>query len=122
MEGKQWQEVADTLSIGGRQLRRDRAVALEALSSILRDRYPSSAPAAAASIQEDPLGLESGRVARHREPTDLAELVVELLPMLDILARYRQVRLGAHLAVDLPRPHLNRTLMRHTLISWPATP
>jgi hypothetical protein len=39
VEGRQWQEVANSLSIGGRQLRRDRAAAIEALASILTDRY-----------------------------------------------------------------------------------
>jgi hypothetical protein len=39
VEGRQWQEVANSLSIGGRQLRRDRAAAIEALASILHDRY-----------------------------------------------------------------------------------
>jgi CheY-like chemotaxis protein len=117
VEGRDWQEVADSLSISGRQLRRDRAAALEALASILRDRYLTVPSTGASPEKGELLRLESARLAQQREPIDLSDLVGKLLPVLDGLARARGVRLLSHVHSGLPKPNVNRTLMRQILIS-----
>lgn len=117
VEGRPLLEVADRLSIGGRQLRRDRAAAFTALASLLRDRYPLVASGnAGASGAQEPLRLESERMAQCRELIDLADLVDGLLPLLQSLAREHRVHLLSHVALGLPQPYRNRTLLRQILI------
>lgn len=114
VEGRSQPEVADGLGIGGRQLRRDRAEALAALASVVRDRYRvADAPAAA----EEPVRLESERLAQQREPVDLGELVRGLLPLLEGMARERGVSLVSRVGPGLPLLSGNRTLLRQILLS-----
>ena len=117
VEGRQWQEVANSLSIGGRQLRRDRAAAIEALASILHDRYLVEPATGAEPTTEESLRLESERLAQQREPVDLHDVAEELLSLLEDMAYERGVRLASHIEPGLPKPHVNRTLMRQILIS-----
>jgi CheY-like chemotaxis protein len=117
VEGRAWQGVAASLNIGGRQLRRDRAAALQALASILRDRYPAAPATGAVSNEEELLLSESERFAQDRERLDLNDLVDELLPLLEDMARERGVQLLPNVGINLPKPSVNRTLIRQILIS-----
>ncbi len=117
VEGREQPEMAASLGISSRQLRRDRAEAFEALASILHDRYLVAPAADAAHIAEDPLRLESERLAQQRDPLNLHDLVSDLLPLLESIASERGVSLRSHLDPDLPKPCVNRTLMRQILIS-----
>lgn len=116
VEGGDRKEVANSLGISGRQLRRDRGTAFEALASILQDRYFISTPADALPMAE-PLPSESEWLTRQREPVDLSDLVSGLLPLLERMASERNVRLISHVELNLPRLYINRTLLRQTLIS-----
>jgi CheY-like chemotaxis protein len=113
VEGRERREVAASLGIGGRQLRRDRAEAFVALASILRDRYLITPTTSAAG---DPLRLESERLAQQREPVDLHDLVSDLLPLLESMAGEHGVCLQSYVGPGLPKPCANRTLMRQVLI------
>lgn len=113
VEGRPQPEVANSLGIGGRQLRRDRAAAFQALAGLLRDRY---LPAAPAQGGQEPLRQESARLAMRREPLDPKALVAGLLPLLEAMARERGVELLSHVGPGLPQPAVNRTLMRQVLI------
>jgi CheY-like chemotaxis protein len=117
VEGRTWHQVADSLGIGGRQLRRDRGAALEALASILRDRYLAQPGDGGSPVSGEPLRLESERLARERKPVDLRELVDELIPLLDGLVHDQEVRLVADLPPDLPKPSTSRILVRQILIN-----
>ena len=117
VEGRRWQQVADSLGIGGRQLRRDRMAALEALVSILRDRHLAVPVAGASPGDGEPLRLESERLAGQHKPVDLEELVDELLPLLGGLVRDQQVHLVVDLPPDLPKPDTSRILVRQILIN-----
>jgi hypothetical protein len=66
VEGRQWQEVANSLSIGGRQLRRDRAAAIEALASILHGRYLVEP---ATGTEPTTVGCDHGRQHGQRPST-----------------------------------------------------
>lgn len=117
VEGRERREVAASLGISGRQLRRDRIAAFEALASILHDHYltsssvPPSSPAA-----EEPLRSESERLAEHREIVDLYDLVGGLLPLLNPMARERGIYLASQVDPNMPQFWSSRTLMRQTLI------
>jgi CheY-like chemotaxis protein len=107
--------MAASLNISGRQLRRDRAAAYEALASILQDRYlPLEPPAPPPS--EEPLRSESERLAQQKEPVDLSELIEGLIPLLQPLARQQEIHLISHLEPELPKPWVNRILIRQSLI------
>lgn len=114
VEGRSQPEVADALGIGGRQLRRDRAEALAALASLVRDRYGM------ASMEPtivEPMRLESERLAQQRERVNLAELVQGLLLLLEGMAREHGVSILAHVEPDLPPVSGNRTLLRQVLLN-----
>ena len=116
VEGHSQAEVAHALGIGDRQLRRDRLVAFEALTNILRDRY--LLPAASDKLQswQELLRGETDRLAGRREPLDLHELVDGLLPLLRELANERGMQLSTYVSPELPKPVANRTLARQILI------
>ncbi len=113
VEGRGQPEVASSLGVGTRQLRRDRAAAIEALARMLADGYAQTDAMAAA----EPLRLESERLAPERGSVDIGRLVEELLPLLEGMAESRGVRLASHVAAGLPQPSANRTLLRQALIA-----
>ena len=117
VEGRPQAEVASWLGIGTRQLRRDRAAAIEALASLLCDRYLPLASPEASSAAPEPLRLESERLALQRQPVNLHDLVQGLLPLLEGMAHERGVPLSSHVHPGLPEPNTNRTLLRQVLIS-----
>jgi CheY-like chemotaxis protein len=118
VEGGERHKVAESLGIGGRQLRRDQAVAIAALASILRDHYLTAAPVREGSATEpEPLRSESERLAQQREMVDLYDLVNGLLPLLEPKARAQGIRLISQTPPDLPKLYVNRILIRQILIS-----
>lgn len=125
VEGRDAQSVAASLGIGGRQLRRDRAAAVEALTNILSDRYlaasagdaTSDAPASPAQSEEETLRAESARLAQQRERVHVDSLVRKLLPLLNGLAAQSGSDLRTALSPDLPPLEFNETLLRQILLS-----
>ena len=116
VEGREWREVADSLCVGGRQLRRDRTAALEAVTSILRDRHLDASIAESSSASKAPLRSEGERIAQFAVPVDLGDLVSELLPLLAPMADERRVQLLSNVAPDCPKLAVNRTLVRQILL------
>jgi CheY-like chemotaxis protein len=116
VEGRTWQQVADSLGVGGRQLRRDRAAAIEALCSILQDRY-LTAPIKAVLTDKDPLRLEGERLAQQRALVDLDTVVQELMLFLKSVACEHRVSQVSYVDPALPKLNTSRTLVRQILIS-----
>ena len=117
VEGQPLNEVAASLSIGERQLRRDRDEAIQALASILWDRFQPGVKVEMLSEFQTNLQQESERLAQQREPVDLFELINDLQPLLDGIAKERDVSLDSHFSPGLPQPYTNRTLVRQALLS-----
>lgn len=144
VEGREPHEVADSLGIGERQLRRDRATAAEALAVIMLDRYPilaaqeqdTAAESAASSteraaseqavteqaaseesIRVENLGRESRRLAHQFEPVELGRFFDKLLPLLGGLARQHHVELVAEIPPSLPPLPLSYPLLRQIVLS-----
>jgi CheY-like chemotaxis protein len=118
VEGGERHTVAESLGIGGRQLRRDQTEAVAALASILRDRYLTAAPVREGTAAEpEPLRSESERLAQQREMVDLYDLVNGLLPLLEPKARAQGIRLISQAPPDLPKLYVNHILIRQILIS-----
>lgn len=119
VEGHDLPAVAQALGISGRQLRRDRATALEALAAILEDRYltPAAADENHPTPAVDPLHQESRRLAEQQESIDLGELASSLLPILDSLAQAQGVTLHICLPAPAPSVRANPTLLRQILLS-----
>lgn len=116
VEGGERREVANSLGISGRQLRRDRNAAFEALASILHDRYLAGAGREAQPPASESLRVESERLAQQREPVELYDVVEGVLPLLEPVARKFGVHLISGVRPGLPRPYANRTLVRQVLI------
>jgi CheY-like chemotaxis protein len=119
VEGQDVPTVAQVLGISGRQLRRDRAAALEALAAILEDRYlaPVGVAEGHAAPVVDPLHQESLRLAEQQESVDLGDLAASLLPILDSLAHTQGVNLQIMLPSPAPSVRANPTLLRQILLS-----
>lgn len=117
VEGQDVPAVAQALGISGRQLRRDRAAALEALATIVADQYPAAAGQGDGIPAVDPLHQESLRLAEQQESLDLAELAASLLAILDPLAQAQRVSLRTCLPEPAPCVRANSTLLRQILLS-----
>jgi CheY-like chemotaxis protein len=139
-------EVADDLGIGGRQLRRQEIIALEALANYLAQRYrvPLSGPPVASQIAEPAArepepsqrpveaagkagpeeGLSGGREAElawlgrsfSSEPADLRELVASALKVLEPLRQTLGVRVACAGPEGLPCVTVQVAPMRQALL------
>lgn len=116
VEGREAAAVASSLGIGERQLRRDRAAAVEALATILHDRYVLPHGVAAAEDHEETLRTESERFAYQRDRIHLPDLIDKLLPLLEGLAREQGVMITSHVDPTLPPLQENYTLLRQILL------
>lgn len=114
IEGQTQAEVATALAISERQLRRERNAAIAALTSIIRDRY--LAQSSDAQGYQDALHDEITRLAQERELTDISDVVEELTHLLQGLADEHGFTLSAFVPPDLPKPKVNRVLLRQALI------
>jgi CheY-like chemotaxis protein len=114
IEGQTQTEVAQTLAISERQLRRERTAAFKALTSIIRDRYLTQSDESRG--QQDALHNEIMRLAQERELIDIADVVDELMSLIQSLADERGFTLSAFVPPDLPHPKVNRVLLRQALI------
>lgn len=112
VEGRSQAELADRLCVGTRQIRRDRAVAIQALATVMHDRFLLPGAAVPTELLRD----EIERAATGREPVDLALLADDLVALLSGLAHYRGVELRHNTSSQLPRPCTNRTLLRQIVI------
>lgn len=109
-------EIARSLSISERQLRRDRSAAIAALTSIVRDRY--LVESSGSSGDTTLLRHESTRLAQVRELLDITEVVETLASLLQTLADERGFTLSVFSQPDIPSPRANRVLLRQALISF----
>jgi CheY-like chemotaxis protein len=116
VEGRDRKEMAGFLGISGRQLRRDRNTAFEALVSIVQDRYLTRPNSDRAAGGPEPFREEEEWLAEQRTPVDLHEIIAGLLPLLEPLAHQHRVELMATVEPDLPKFYTNRILMRQLLI------
>jgi CheY-like chemotaxis protein len=126
VDGLDPQSVADQIGIGRRHYYREQEAAIEAIACILRDRYleqaaqaPSEAEAgqqAASPSRLELLRLEVARSAQAGRYASLSEVFTALLPLLR--ERLAQRQLDVHLALpeSLPRPALERSLLRQLLL------
>lgn len=119
VEGHDMPTVAQSLGISSRQLRRDRAAALESLAALLEDRYltPAEEGQPHGPLAEDPLHQESFRLAEQQECVYLEELADSLFAILDSLARANDVRLRMELPAAVSFVRANPTLLRQLLLS-----
>lgn len=113
VEGREPAAVAAALGIGERQLRRDRASAVDALSTILLDRYP---PRDVPIVEDEDLRSESQRLAQQQEMVELAHFVEKLLPLLTSLAEAQDVAVRSGIATDFPLVQTNQMLLRQILL------
>jgi CheY-like chemotaxis protein len=116
VEGREAAGVASMLGIGERQLRRDRATAVEALATILYDRYLLPQAQEAAPPDEEPLLDEIQRLAQEQERVDLPLFVEKLLLLLDGLAEEQGITVTAAIAEDFPLLQTNPMLLRQILL------
>lgn len=127
VEKRNIKEIAGDLGISERQFHRERTLAIEALASILRDRYlpqPLSAPEPVQSESrgqlapvEANLRQQIERMPQERSWVDIQKLFGELMTLLSGMAGQRGILLDSRPDPDLPPINLDRTLARNFLIS-----
>jgi CheY-like chemotaxis protein len=116
VEGREAAAVASALGIGDRQLRRDRSTAVEALATILYDRYLLRQGMDAESTGEAPLRNEIQRLAQQQERVDLPHFVQKLLPLLDGLAEEQGITITAAIPEAFPPLQTDPMLLRQILL------
>ena len=117
VEGRERREVAASIGVSGRQLRRDRIAAFEALASILQDRYLRGTETGSPLFITEPVKAQGEWLPAQREPLNLSDTVAGLLPVLERMAFERGVELTSAVPSTLPRLYTNRTLIRQALIT-----
>jgi CheY-like chemotaxis protein len=116
VEGREAAAVASALGIGDRQLRRDRSTAVEALATILYDRYLLRQGMDAESTGEAPLRDEIQRLAQQQERVELPLFVQKLLPLLDGLAEEQGISITAAIPEAFPPLRTDPMLLRQILL------
>ena len=111
VEGQNPSEIAQSLAISERQLRRDHGQALEAVASILWNRYAEGREHAGESEGQEALRREASRVMSWEE-IDLRETASGVLSAIAGLAEQRRVALSLDIAADFPPLRASRTLVR----------
>jgi CheY-like chemotaxis protein len=116
VEGRDAAAVANALGIGGRQLRRDRAAAVEALATILYDRYLPRPAKEAGGADEEPLLDEIQRLTQQQERVDLPRLVQKLLTLLNGLAEEQGIHILSSIPAEFPSLQTDPMLLRQILL------
>ena len=111
VEGQGPAEIAQSLAISERQLRRDHGQALEALTSILWNQYAEDREGPVEDQRQEALRREASRVMSWEE-IELRETVEGVLSAIAGLAEQRGVTWGLQIPADLPPLYTSRTLVR----------
>ena len=111
VEGQSPAEIAQSLAISERQLRRDHGQAVEAVASILWNQYVEGQEKRVKDQGQNALRQEASRVMSWEE-IDLRETVEGVLSAIVGLAEQRGVTLSLEIPADLPPLHASRTLVR----------
>ena len=129
VNGMPARDVARQLGVSERQARRDHHEAVEALASVLRARYQSSAtdllptthidPPAEQGPQNDDLEAELAKLVTDRSGglANVNAILEGALATARNLAKSRDVRVEAIPAPSLPPVALNRNALRHILLA-----
>jgi CheY-like chemotaxis protein len=127
IEGHSAESTAAELAISGTQYKRDSTRSLEAVASVLRDRFPLlSPPFEAARVERSREALafaEAGELASHSSPCqiDLGQTLCELVD----LVRPEAERSGAELCLLAPEEtapiHGDRVVLRQVILGLLGT-
>jgi CheY-like chemotaxis protein len=116
VEGRDGAAVANALGIGDRQMRRDRAAAVDALATILYDRYLTGPAREMGAVDEEPLRDEIQRLAQQQERVDLPRFVQKLLPLLNGLAAEQGIHILSSIPAEFPSLQTDPMLLRQILL------
>lgn len=111
VEGQSPAEIAQSLAISQRQLRREHSQALEAVASILWNQYLEGREEPAGDQGQNALRQEASRVMSWEE-VELRETAEGVLSAIGVLAEQRGVTLNLEIPADLPPLYASRILVR----------
>lgn len=116
VEGQSPAEIAQSLAISERQLRREHSQALEAVTSILWNQYLEGREEPVEDQEQNALRQEASR-AMSWEEFDLRGTVEGVLSAIVGLAEQRGVTLSLEIPADLPPLYASRILVRQILFN-----
>ncbi len=126
VDGLDPQTVADQLAISRRHYYREHEAAIEAIASILWDRYvarPGTAPVGPAAVEDQEaisrlelLRLEAARLNQANRYTWLPEVIQGVVQLVREMAEQKDIRVEVALAPDLPNVGIDRNILRQILL------
>jgi CheY-like chemotaxis protein len=116
VEGQSPAEIAQSLAISERQLRRDHGQALEAVTSILWNQHTQAQDEPAEDPERNAIRREASRAMSWAD-IELSDTVGGVLSGIAGLAEQRGVSLSLSIPDDLPPLHASRTLVRQILFN-----
>ncbi|MCD6290890.1 MAG: response regulator [Anaerolineae bacterium] len=125
VDGLDPQSVADQLAISRRHFYREHKAAIEAIASILWDRYV--APAESSVVRPVPpdqepadrlelLRLEAARINQANRYTHLPEVVERVVELIWEMARQKNIHILMNLEPNLPNVGVDRSILRQLLL------
>jgi len=111
VEGQSPAEIAQSLAVSERQLRRDHGQALKAVVSILWNQYLEGREKPVEDQRREALRQEANRVMSW-EQIELRQTAEGVLSAIGVLAEQRGVTLSLEIPVDLPPLYASRILVR----------
>ncbi|MDI7276611.1 MAG: response regulator [Anaerolineae bacterium] len=126
MDGADPQSAADQLAISRRHLYRELDSAIEAIATVLWERYGEPAGEPSAPPQETPppaepglelLRLEAARIAQAGRYARLGDVTAGVLGLLQEVLRQRELEVCLQLQEGLPGIPVDKGLLRHMLLA-----
>lgn len=126
VDGLDPQSVADQLAISRRHFYREHEAAIEAVASILWDRYVTHAQTKPLRTGEKPdeetlnrlelLRLEAARLNQANRYARLAEVIEGVVDLIWEMARQRDIHILINLEPNLPNVGVDRSILRQLLL------
>jgi len=116
VEGQSPAQIAQSLAISERQLRREHGQALEAVVSILWNQYLEGQKRSTEDQEQNALQREASRVMSRKE-FNLRETAREVLSAIGVLAEQKGVTLSLKIPASLPPLYTSRILVRQILFN-----
>lgn len=112
VDGLEPQQVADQLAVSRRQYYREHGAAIEAIASILWNRYQEKGDEATRTLLQD----EIDRIDRHEAYANLNQVVEGVVSLLSVTLAERHIQLDVQIPHSIPLVIIGHNLLRQVLL------